>query len=255
MDILSHCLAGVAVGTVIAAFQNKNIHSASSTIISGAMGGFTPDLDAISLWRGFDAAIGKSFYLKHSGQEIYFEKFWYSHHGFIHSLLAALLISYFFFRIVRFVKWKDNSQGNGFPFALAFFAGYVLHLLGDMITPDTFWGGIAFLFPSKNYIGGFGQVWWWNNYDLFLIINTCCIINLILLRFHQKFVKHIITFVFLLSSFAFIYQVNTRNFDFNSKTHNSAQKEKKSLEIQAEILPTPIYQFMTAADRYIPFGY
>jgi len=95
MDILSHTLSGIAVGTVAAAFVRKSRNSAKKKaliILSGALAGAIPDIDAISLWSGFDNAIGSPLGLNYSGREIYFGKLWYSHHGMFHSLFMGLLL-------------------------------------------------------------------------------------------------------------------------------------------------------------------
>jgi hypothetical protein len=58
------------------------------------LGGALPDFDAISLWSGFDKTFGKLFNLSNSGEVIYFSKFWYSHHGFLHSILASVILAF-----------------------------------------------------------------------------------------------------------------------------------------------------------------
>lgn len=92
MDIISHTLTGVAVGTVLTTISNANWKQKGLVILAGALGGGLPDFDAISLWSKFDSTIGLAFDLKHSGKEIYFGKFWYSHHGAFHSILAPLML-------------------------------------------------------------------------------------------------------------------------------------------------------------------
>jgi hypothetical protein len=49
-----------------------------------------------------------------------------------------------------------------------------------MPTPASTWGGVNFFWPFKTYIGGTGHIWWWNNYDIFLIVVAVIIINLIM---------------------------------------------------------------------------
>ena len=65
---------------------------------------------------------------------------------------------------------------------------YLIHVFEDMPTPSFVWGGVAFLFPSENYWGGKGYIWWWNNYDLFLIIISVFFLNVLIKYriYHQK---------------------------------------------------------------------
>ncbi len=93
MDILSHSLSGVAFGTVIASFTDKGFKRKAGVVLLSGFGGALPDIDAISLWSKFDTTIGHFFGLAHSGNEIYFSKFWYSHHGAMHSLLVAGIVT------------------------------------------------------------------------------------------------------------------------------------------------------------------
>ena len=46
---------------------------------------------------------------------------------------------------------------------------------------DTVWNGVNFFWPSKYYIGGTGDIWWWNNYDIFLIVLSVVLTNTVIL--------------------------------------------------------------------------
>ncbi|MBK7637485.1 MAG: metal-dependent hydrolase [Saprospiraceae bacterium] len=81
MDIITHTLSGALVGATVSSFTD-NTRLKIWSILAGTLGGCLPDIDAISLWSGFDDTIVKWFHLDHAGQDIYFSKFWYSHHGF-----------------------------------------------------------------------------------------------------------------------------------------------------------------------------
>jgi len=50
MDIISHTLTGVAVGTVVATYSDQSWRSKTLIILTGGFGGALPDLDAVSLW-------------------------------------------------------------------------------------------------------------------------------------------------------------------------------------------------------------
>ena len=161
MDILSHTLTGIAIGTIAAAVSNGSWKQKITIILIGGLGGSLPDFDAISLWSKFDSTIGTALNLSHSGNQIYFGKFWYSHHAALHSLLALFL--FILLSILLSVRLKISkiaallSKQKHFYFS--FSLGFVFHLLEDMPAPASVWGGVNFFFPSNEYIGGFGKIW------------------------------------------------------------------------------------------------
>ena len=94
MDILTHAISGLAAGTaVVGISQNRKIGSLKIIGFSG-LGAVLPDIDAVSMWSKFDSTFGKLFHLSYSGRTIYSMKLWYSHHGFFHSIVAALLFTF-----------------------------------------------------------------------------------------------------------------------------------------------------------------
>ena len=168
MDIISHTLTGLAVGTVASSFSKESWNSRFSIVFFGGLAGALPDLDAISKWSRFDETIGEMFNLAHTGSQIYYGKFWYSHHGAFHSLVAPILLSLFVltmvaairrFRSIDLLKQHLNSHSTKY---LAFCLGFIFHLFEDMPTPASVWGGVNFFFPGSSYVGGFGKIWWWN---------------------------------------------------------------------------------------------
>ena len=102
MDILTHTFSGFACGTVVASLHQGSLFDKVCIVLAGSIGGCLPDLDAISLWSGFDHYIGSVLSLP-SGREIYFGKFWYSHHSFMHSLvgLFSFILTFSLFIILR----------------------------------------------------------------------------------------------------------------------------------------------------------
>ena len=108
MDILTHTLSGVAIGTVITSFSNNGFRKKTGIILCAGFGAALPDFDAISLWSGFDSTIGKLFGLI-SGKEIYFSKLWYSHHAFMHSIFASLIFAMLFLLFLYLFKSKFKS--------------------------------------------------------------------------------------------------------------------------------------------------
>jgi membrane-bound metal-dependent hydrolase YbcI (DUF457 family) len=91
MDILTHAISGLAVGTVIIGISQKRKIGNLKIIGFSGFGAVLPDIDAVSMWSKFDNTFGKLFHLTYPGRAIYAMKLWYSHHGFFHSIVAALL--------------------------------------------------------------------------------------------------------------------------------------------------------------------
>jgi len=129
-----------------------------------------------------------------------------------------------------------------------------------MPTPASTWGGINFFYPSKSYTGGTGDIWWWNNYDIFLIVVFIIIINLSLSLFH-KFIRFdlrkLTIGVFILGFSLIFFQIKTRNFDFayTGYTKNFQKFEAKSKEIQKEILGDRLYRIMENFDNKLKLNF
>ena len=77
MDILTHILSGTTTAACIALTAKLPRKTQLRMICLGALAGALPDIDALSLWSGFNSTIGTWLHLKHSGNQIYFGKFWY----------------------------------------------------------------------------------------------------------------------------------------------------------------------------------
>lgn len=249
MDIVTHTLTGITLGSCLAVHTNSWKKRLSCLLIGG-FGGMLPDLDVLSLWSRFDTTFGKWFSLPLPGKAIYSGKLWYSHHGFMHSLAAVLLFTLLIYLCFRLIH-KQRRPGN--LLSLSFAGGYILHLFQDMITPAGSWGGVRLFFPSTTYLGGTGSIWWWNNYDLFLTVLTIFVFNLILLLLKPLWKKKMPGAVWLLftgGSFLFMWQVHTRNFNFNRNSYEAC--EKKSLGIQQQKLPGPVYRQMVKFDQRLP---
>ena len=263
MDILTHICSGVAGATMIASFSKKT-SSRLKILVAGSVGGAFPDIDAISMWSRFDSTFGKIFNLSHSGKIIYGEKFWYSHHAFFHSLVAALLIA-FIFGLISYSIYKtvckDNKDAfyiyfkNNILLAISFITGYLLHLLGDMPTPASVWGGVNIFFPSESYIGGSGKIWWWNNYDIFLLLVFCVIINGILLFTLKKNIQRKAVIIVAVITLLFIeIQINTREYSYvySGNTNRYNEMEQQSKKEQERILGKRIYSSMEWLDKRFP---
>lgn len=257
MDILTHMLSGMAVGTVAASFVKGTAGQRLMILFFSALGGSLPDIDAISLWSRFDTTFGSWFGLDDPGKFIYSARFWYSHHGFMHSLMAAFCLAfliglcfYAFNRIIcrGKISWLTNMKSRKY-LLIAFIGAYTVHLFEDMLTPGGPWNGIRFLFPLNTYFGGTGQIWWWNNYDIFLIVSGVLIVNLLLLFvLHSRIRVWYFTSLILIIGIALVcIQVRSRGVDFNSRDYSG--NEQGSLQIQQRILGDGLYRRMVKFDR------
>ena len=163
MDLLTHISAGLAIGTCIAVGTKSSALKKTGIILAGALGGALPDIDAISLWSKFDSTFGRFFGLQHSGRFIYSGKLWYSHHGFMHSLVASLIFGFLLLLFIYFIRSRfrgisfssfGQSVKNNRRLLFGFLGGYLAHLLCDMPTPAASWGGVRLFYPFTGYIGG-----------------------------------------------------------------------------------------------------
>ena len=261
MDILTHALSGLAVASVVASISKCRPAQKGVILFAGIFGAVFPDSDVLSRWSGFDSTIGSWFGLTHSGHEIYFSTFWYSHHVFFHSLLGALLISSLLWAIAGLVYWKILRQSPAYwggmnylgAYSLSFFLGYLMHLFGDMPTPSGTWGGVAFWYPLSEFVGGWGYTWWWNNYDIFLILLACCTVNILILFLHRWWERQLrwMPLLLFVGSCWFIgQQLQKRNVDFNRQ--DLAKKEHISRQIQHDILGSEVYDWMVKLDESLP---
>ncbi len=263
MDILTHTLSGVAIGTVVSSFSNSGFFDKLKIVLISGFAAALPDLDAISLWSGFDSSIGDIFNLSAKGKEIYSAKYWYSHHAFMHSLFAGVFIAILIGLINYLIATKFKTQKNisiinsinkNKLMLIGFVLGFLIHLLEDMPTPASSWGGVCFFWPAKSYIGGTGDIWWWNNYDIFLIVNSVIIFNLIIpiIRRFVKFDLRKFTVGVFIVGFSFgLFQIKTRDFDFANNGHTTTYQEfeDKSKQIQKDILGERLYRIMEDFDN------
>jgi hypothetical protein len=127
-----------------------------------------------------------------------------------------------------------------------------------MPTPASVWGGVNLFFPSENYIGGSGKIWWWNNYDIFLLIVLCMLINGVLLftlkrNLRRKAVFIVAVFTLLLV----VIQINTRqyNYAYIGNTNRYNEMEQQSKKEQERILGKRIYSCMEWLDKHLPVNF
>lgn len=263
MDIFTHTLSGVATGTVAATFSHDSRIKRLLLVFICTVGGFFPDIDAISLWSQFDITFGKLFALTQTGKEIYGGTLWYSHHAFFHSLFGActftMLLALCLYIYKQLFHWKRPQWRQSHSILLpvtGFFFAYLIHLVEDMVTPASVWGGVALMWPSSTYYGGTGSIWWWNNYDITLIICAVIIINTLLLLFMRSYVAQGFSVIVAIIAVALItIQVTSRTFDFSYSGNATKYQhyENESKKIQQVILGEKLYSIMRTIDRIIPF--
>lgn len=264
MDILIHTLSGTTTAAFISTISDFTKKQKFVLILLGGFAGAFPDIDAISLWSKFDGTIGSCLHLTHSGREIYFGKFWYSHHGFFHSILAALLFSFLlvcltklFFKKMHWEKYISSKECL-FVMAVSFFS-YLSHLVGDLPTPGAVWGGIRLFFPFEIYIGGYGTTWWWNNYDVFLtlLITTSALSLFILLE--DNFIKNDLikaaAFMYILGVSLSTYYVTRHSisFAYTGNTSRYSYYERISYADQSGRLGKTVFRYMYKVDKKLPF--
>jgi inner membrane protein len=265
MDIFTHTFSGMAAATAIAATSSRSLKDKFLMIGCGAAGAMLPDLDAVTRWPDFDAVIGKALGLSQTGRNIYYGHHWYSHHNFMHSLAAAALFTLAGALMGYLYCRRRSGRGSASAFilsasgfALSFFFGYLMHLLGDLPTPDAAWNGIRLFWPLSPFVGGFGYIWWWNNYDIFLIFLVGGTLNTTLIVanrfFRKRILDHIPALLFLCMICAVLFQITHRPISFTS-ARSHGDKEHRSLVVQQDILGKRLYSIMTALDRKIPIPF
>ena len=268
MDILTHIVSGIAVSGVVAAFAKPKKLPTRRYVTAGILGGAFPDIDAFSLWSRFDATAGKWLGLSHTGNEIYYGNFWYSHHALSHSIIAIVFAGFLLgcmdFLYHR-IRWQQNdSWGHFFNtnilVYLAFVLGGLAHLACDLLTPASVWGGIQMFWPYTDYVGGWGKIWWWNNYDIFLIISAGALLNLLMVSVseHLFFRARVITIVITLFVFAGVWrQASTRTTDYAYSGHTRQYQllENKSKKEQQRILAPRLYYIMEKVDKQLMFNF
>lgn len=256
MDIASHTVSGLAAASALLPLVIRKRWHAPFILLSGALGGAWPDLDAISQWGGYDSTIGKWFGLELSGRDIYFNNLWYSHHGVTHSLFGMVCFTGLFLLIMRACMPKRKRRWN-WAFALPFALAYFMHLLEDMPTPGSVWEGIMLWFPFRPWVGGTGDIFWWNNYDIFLLFAGCFVVNVCIAvvgtwvpRFKRWRLTLVVFGAMLVWSSA---QVQRRNFNFDYVEYNRMDYRMKhwySLEIQRQMLGESGFERMQAFDDW-----
>lgn len=233
-------------------------------MVVGMLGALLPALDEISLWSGFDQSVAPILGISEPGVEIFLGKHWFSHQAFMHSLLACFIFSTFILLSFTFI-YKNVIKGAKtyraafqyvIIYSVAFGLGFTAHLLADLAAPAGPWGGIRLFFPFEIYVGGWGMTWWWNNYDLTLILFVATLLNVVLIAIIpplKKGVRYLPASVCMFASMMIVWQISTRSFNFNEAGYTT--REEASHVIQTQILGEDLHHVMNKMDQQLPFYY
>lgn len=266
MDILTHSLSGAMAATAIAPLCGKPKCRTLWVIGSGGVGAVMPDIDVITRWSGFDATIGRWFDLSRSGRAIYHANLWYSHHNFCHSLVAGVLFTLIMAMAIFLItkgfalrRGAANSLNAWWVYPAAFFLGFCMHLAGDLPTPGSTWHGIKLFWPHAGPVGGFGYIWWWNNYDIFLLLLAGCSVNLMLIFLNNvikiRSLKVVPLLLCMVVIGAAVFQIAHRPVRFSDSGGGWAEREGQSLIVQRQILGDQLHRIMLEMDRQLPFPF
>lgn len=261
MDVVTQIIAGLLIGTVVAGFVMCRPAQRFKIVLAGGLGGIFPEVDTLSLMPWFDRTLGKWMGINQSGIDIYFGNEWFSHQAFTHSLLGLLCCTgaiwflniLFYTHVIKHARtWKAAGSYLA-PYFIAFAGGYLLHLMLDLFTPAGPWGGIRLFFPMDVYIGGWGKLWWWNNYDIILVLFLGLMMNvlsLISIPIMDRKMKIIPSMVLALALIGISIQIHSRHFNFNQPGYMG--REAASHHIQQQVLAPPVYEAMAWVDQRLP---
>jgi len=138
----------------------------------------------------------------------------------------------------------------------AFLLGFLAHLVGDLPTPASVWGGIQAFWPLPDMVGGWGLTWWWNNYDrlLILLIQLAILLALFPFRARVRAVRAMTGVVLVTGALLLVRQLLDRetSYTYTGNTPRYAALESASLAEQRRILPDPLYGLFRQVDGWMP---
>lgn len=177
MHLISHIGSGICLGSIVYSLKRGNHEKSPFTIplLIGA-GAMLPDLDGVSI------------FFNHS---VYYSSFWYSHHGALHSLFGiipvSILVSLLITRVGRRVFENKFLHSHLSIFGLLYI-GSVIHILEDLPCPPGPWQGLMVFWPlSTERYGGWGNIWWLDEYSMAVttIGSICSMIILLVIANRQ----------------------------------------------------------------------
>ncbi len=265
MDIFTHVLAGAVTGGCAALMIRGAPAQLGAALSWGALGGFLPDIDAASRVPGFDESVGRLFGLP-PGSEVYAGSAWYSHHHFTHSLLAGLgaaLLLAGLLGLERLLAGPGHEGRRNIRIGMApaaLLGGFVMHLVGDLVTPGSVWGGIQLLWPLETMVGGWGWAWWFNNYDLFLL-QLAGLLGLGLVSLVPRSSPWLARLLpagllaLLLTASFLLLQLRQQDYAYRGHARDYQALEAASLMDQRRILPPELVQLMIQLDEAMPLPF
>ena len=265
MDIFTHMVAGGLAGGCAALMIRGAPARLMVAVGWGALGGFLPDIDAVSRVPGFDATLGRLFGLQPGGI-VYTGSEWYSHHHFTHSLAAALgaaLLVAGLMGLERMVLGAGHDNARAVKILMgpvALMAGYLAHLAGDLVTPASAWGGVQLLWPLDTMVGGWGWCWWFNNYDIFLVqLAGLALMGLASLapRTRPVLARVLPAMVLAVSILGAVILLQLRQHDYaySGEAPDYWALEEASLREQQRLLPPDLYGLLTSLDAVMPLPF
>jgi membrane-bound metal-dependent hydrolase YbcI (DUF457 family) len=239
MDSLTHFFSSVIVGSVFATLQKRERRNGITTITFGVIGGIAPDIDSLSdlpfvKYMNDNPSIYQNPELKTVSLP------WFSHHHFFHSLvggifISVLFVSLFFFLSRHFLDRDDKKPSikSTMIYLFSMLCSYFIHLVFDFITPPGIAGGMMLLWPLSKLFGGTGNVWWFHNYDIILILlvsSLVCIFVVFKERQHRfrKMIPILSVTIVLLTI-----QIHRRDFVYNpTKGAEFSDCERHAIDFQ-----------------------
>jgi membrane-bound metal-dependent hydrolase YbcI (DUF457 family) len=158
MMTLNHGLSGYVCGRV-AMPMLKRWSPASERAMGWAffLGAMMPDGDVVTRIL--------------AGRADYFGRTWYGHRQFSHSLLGTL-VEALIVAAVLFgpVVWRHAQPGRAYLWiAGCLWAGGMLHLVGDIVTPSR---PLPLFWPLDIYVGGWSHIGWFSPYLLVMFLTA-----------------------------------------------------------------------------------
>ena len=157
MMTLNHGFSGYIVGQVVLPLVRRRAPVAPAMLSAAFfLGAMAPDLDIVT--RGL------------AGRAAYFADAWYGHRGASHSVLGTLLLGLAVAAVLS--AWRAARQGGRLGFAWlagCAWAGGLLHILGDLVTPRR---PMPVLWPLSERFGALSHIGWFSPYLLWLFVVT-----------------------------------------------------------------------------------
>lgn len=238
MHLNTHICAGACVGSLMA-LHIKGLPQKSKgiVILLFMIGSALPDIDAVSVL----------FYHK-----VFYASHWFSHRGAMHSICGLIILSALvtgcYNIAIRQQIICHFLQRFWMPFFFIVIGGG-LHILADLPTPSTPWGGLLLFWPfSTVRIGGYGNIWWVNEYLmlLFAIAAFICLVTIYFIGKDSRATKSCKAIVMITNLFVFFL---ASHFIWTSEFIDSSQWANHQIAIMGK----PIYEIVHKINDFQSF--